>query len=133
MREIKFRAWLKDSRRMVDEPYFFEVYHYSDGNRLNQKAWRCYEDWRHLEDGGGWECEIMQFTGLKDKNGKDIYEGDVIQVNKDKIMPVVYDNASFRTPYYQSNYILEGWEQSVIEVVGNIYENPELLTPHKPF
>ena len=72
---------------------------------------------------------IMQFTGLHDKNGKEIYEGDIVTYsgitsNNEKIIRII----SYNTDYarFQSGmYLLDNIE--LIEVIGNIYENPELL------
>lgn len=71
---------------------------------------------------------IMQYTGLKDKNGKDIYEGDVLLLldpswHKDIRIPVIYDRGGYRAEFgtlYRACNI-------GVEVIGNIYENPELL------
>lgn len=86
-----------------------------------------------LDDTGNWiepeegRIVVMQYTSLKDKNGKEIYEGDVIDapVHCGKA-EVVYDqpyNASFCV----GNGLLGVIDYSDIEVVGNVYENPELL------
>lgn len=130
MREIKFRAWHKDHKmmRMVvglfwdaeqnERVELFDV-HLSDENPM----------WCGLED-----IEIMQYTGLKDKNGKEIYEGDIIEVQfseywgGDKIMSeIFYENGCFlfhRMP--QHNDLLMGVRNTCL-ILGNIYENSELL------
>lgn len=135
MRDIKFRAWL-----------------YIDGTMQ-------YEDLFGAEKFGGRDCEIMQFTGLKDKNGKEIYEGDIVigqynhydpclddYIDDEKMGGSVYwDYTEWSLKAIQHlcdkdreglvNYfpfIQEGeyWAPKTfdeMEIIGNIYENPELL------
>ncbi|MCD6473673.1 MAG: hypothetical protein J7K47_02020 [Thermoplasmata archaeon] len=89
---------------------------------------------------------LMQYTGLKDKNGKEIYEGDIVKIYDEdfdgnieiiKIAKVVFKNASFFLEpaldegsfIYTLSAELEYWDIGgcEIEVIGNIYENKELL------
>lgn len=128
-RELRFRAWVAESERMVYDPYHFELYHYSDENRVNQQTYRIYETWRDLEDGTALNCELMQSTGLKDKNGKEIYEGDVItfcfshdQNDERKKFQVEWFKHAWRL-----DRLLLLTEIHSIEVIGNIWENPDLL------
>jgi len=79
-----------------------------------------------LEDGNGWN--VMQYTGLKDKNDKEIYEGDLL--DHDGLYEVKYFLASFMaTPLNQDFDVPQnfGTWQEHCEVIGSIYENPELL------
>lgn len=69
------------------------------------------------------ETTLMQYTGLQDKNGKEIYEGDVLQDDKKFAGAFVVD---WNTMFDHSN-----WNSSrgnVFEIIGNIYENPELIS-----
>jgi uncharacterized phage protein (TIGR01671 family) len=82
----------------------------------------------------GWY--VMQFTGLHDKNGKEIYEGDILRIehpykDREYIGEVVYEyymfmvNGFYFTHYDNPSDAFE--EMKYVEVIGNIYENPELL------
>jgi hypothetical protein len=66
---------------------------------------------------------IMQFTGLLDKTGKEIWEGDIVKDSFGHFTKEVVE----MTPYFFHEYIEYGLENATIEVIGNIYENPELL------
>lgn len=77
------------------------------------------------------DVEVMQFTGLKDKNGREIYGGDVVKgYNR------VFENVSYRyeVAFLNGCYMFGNWnaheyfnKHQEMEVIGNIYENPELL------
>ena len=73
---------------------------------------------------------IGQFTGLHDKNGKEIYEGDVIKYGNDAPLNVIYQESCFcynqKSKYISRLQIFDGINK--LEVLGNIHENPELLT-----
>lgn len=130
MREIKFRAWNKEENIMCYENEDFDA-DYWDGH---------YES--HLEViNNSLKVDryiFMQYTGLKDKNGKEIYEGDVLQ-DKDCIYKVIFEYGSFdgkiievlrnvgtqKEMTYQLSFIIS--DNDNIKVMGNIYENPELL------
>lgn len=82
--------------------------------------------------------QLMQFTGLKDKNGKEIYEGDIIKYcfwndvetnlyREWKIGKIFWDNEHAKFDVDGSIMGLFGWDK-YYEVIGNIYETPELLT-----
>lgn len=123
----KFRAWLKEEYRMTDvrEITFFndEIQMISD-----VEGFYAYD-----------EFELMQSTGLFDKNGNEIFEGDIVKFsNCDDyvyVTPVVWDKnyacfgVSFSDGYpIPFDYLEEFYtELKDVEVVGNIYENPELL------
>jgi uncharacterized phage protein (TIGR01671 family) len=131
MREIKFRAWDIKKEKMhynIQQLDFrnLEV-HYTDRYQVGEKG----KDWNNTL-----EVEIMQYTGLKGKNGKDIYEGDCFSINRKDtgtrigVAWVEWDNFYSRYALkdtrgegeYNLHYFIENQE-----VIGNIYEHPELI------
>jgi uncharacterized phage protein (TIGR01671 family) len=127
MRELKFRAWNNDDDEMyqvlsVDfEAGTCEV----DGDGL-ELSWR---DESRIETQQ--ECVLMQFTDLTDKNGRAVYEGDVVRFadtygqGGPHVASVEYKDGAFRDSSFR--YVLGERKSFEIEVIGSIYSNPELL------
>lgn len=137
MREIKFRAWDRVQKKMFQNVSTGTVMIWGGG----------------IDAASSKDCDFMQFTGLHDKTGKEIYEGDIMSVlDRDwpsgdytnqtpkeymkkisSVCEVVYEPTEFYLKqikghgyfYPQMTGITH---RDIFEVIGNIYENPELLT-----
>lgn len=112
MREIKFRAWDSIKLKMI-----VDFMAYSEDLMCNKLS----NPWID-------EClNIMQYTGLKDKNGKEIYEGDIVVI-MDKLAKIYYENGGFRVDILSEPSLIYLTEnRAEIDIIGNIYENQELL------
>lgn len=119
MREIKFRAWDKENEKMM------KVSSLSLKNKeIAVRENRTYHFFRMQN------LELMQYTGLKDKNGKEIYEGDIVVLNNienDNMCIVRYEHSSYRLEGWSLREDLSNVEDRFLEVVGNIYESKNLL------
>lgn len=116
-REIRFRAWNKVWGMIISN----EIYQLNiDETGIHTIYWvntttdgeEHKEVWENPED-----FILMQYTGLKDKNGKKIFEGDILQGKYNGVVEWITENARYAWSgfYYDS------------EVIGNIYQNPELI------
>ncbi|WP_340701648.1 YopX family protein [Brevibacillus borstelensis] len=125
-REIKFRIWDKDLKKMrvcgtdIHDSIAFDM----DNNAV---YYNMQNGCGSLADGTG-TYDLMRFTGLRDKNGKEIYEGDVwLLQGSDTPRVIVWHRYGwwFQYPGSAVTKPVEWTEDG--EVIGNIYENPELL------
>ena len=119
-REIKFRVWstFHDKKELI---YL---------NKFTSKDLKSCDNWK-----------VMQYTGLNDKNGKEIYEGDIIRVNDyrdgDRTYEVIFEKGCYwgnciytpriTTPQKTLLCDLDFFVHQSQEIIGNIYENPELI------
>ena len=133
-REIKFRAWNKYTSKMLEQEGI-------SGSNSYISFLDFYYDNSEDRNFGSVinDLILMQFTGLLDKNGKEIFEGDLLQydgynfklINKEKIYQIKYDDNLAQ--YYSYNLensfdtflVVRAWKES--KIIGNIFQNPELI------
>ena len=123
----EFRAWTEEGKTM-----YYDVYPFKDGTLLLNY------DGFAFDEVPASDFILMQSTGLLDKNGKEIFEGDIVKYESGCYTyteEVAYNKifAGFGVRDANANVILTFWvlaeniDLSSLEVVGNIYQNPELL------
>lgn len=120
-RVIKFRAWDEEVREMLFPSDCLLRLDFKGDLYLSNK------------NAASSNIILMQFTGLKDKNGKEIYEGDIVRQFGENLS--VFFNKSTACFDVQhtggdsdSLCMVNGWDATDIEVIGNIYENANLIT-----
>ena len=116
-REINFRMWNPVANKMVYNPkrIALDIGEEIDINKIFSDS---------TPPLNSEKVEWMQFTGLLDKNGKEIYEGDITERGE-----IVFYGGQFRGQYFGAEF----WEDSLdlindLEIIGNIHENKELIT-----
>lgn len=115
-REIKFRAW--------DDGRIF----YSHNNSLNDSNFQNKWFFEKVRE----DAVIMQFTGLTDKNGKDIYFDDLYKDEDGDVFKVIQmDCGRYALQMVSNGYVDEFIDWSEVEIIGNLFETPELLTENK--
>jgi len=124
-REIKFRAWDKIDEKML----------YPKNTQLNYHGESSDIGWTALQYGRYSETKyriiLLQYTGRKDKKGKEIYEGDLIKGQQEGICVVGYDDESASWELFIGEDVIEDLiaSEKHYKVIGNIFESPELLNP----
>ncbi|TCW58984.1 putative phage protein (TIGR01671 family) [Bacillus thuringiensis] len=150
MKGIKFRIWDKVANKWLDDE---DIYFNQEGEAylIEERTW-AYQSYMHKEYITE-KVEIVRFTGLEDKNGKEIYEGDILECTSELLTnfgktktgryettykQVIWLTDSWGYRVLKSKHIVEGAKRKGLEVAikfgvicGNIYENPELLEESK--
>ena len=124
MKEFKMKAWLKKEKKMVaiiGIDFNYEYIRYTEDDNLFNSDYKTAE----FKD-----IELLQFSGVKDNGGQELYEADVIKFNDgiDDIYGLIsYDDedATYRVSYENITEHLSDLEED-FEIVGNIFENPDL-------
>lgn len=139
MRKIKFRAWDKTMNMMIyQDDTEFEFRLTGKGIEVDDLT---FVDTAFNEKHEDIDCEVMQYTGLKDKNGKEIYAGDIcrwrdLETFNDEILEDIFvvvwndEKLGWYTQNEDGNFVYELYEYTDdrdLEVIGNIYENADLL------
>lgn len=126
MREIKFDAIYKPTGE-----HFNPININFNDNTVSGNFDEAINDWCHFSlDGHKGDAILRQYTGPKDKNGKEVYEGDRIEEGK-SIGTIIYEQGGFEIKWDEPNR--EFWSETLKyhaehgEIIGTIYDNPELL------
>ena len=130
MREIKFRAWMKNEGIMLSVYVFDQTGNAGRGTHFKTSK-------GHSGHGAQFvfnidDAYLMQFTGLLDKNGKEIYEGDILSDRYQQKSKVYFGNGDKTHVGWCQEYIESSTKcfldhADKREIIGNIYENPELF------
>lgn len=117
MRELKFRVWDKLAKRFI----------YPDKGYQGHYILTLKGKFHNLQNGsGGDDYEVQQYTGLNDMKGKEIYDGDIIRGYYETVKGTITNKV--KVEYHEVfGYQWRNWDIFSIEILGNAFENPELL------
>lgn len=126
MREIEFRGKSKNSGRWVYGDLITQRYNSRQGIHIYEKNDKLQSGYQFVRVD---KKTIGQYTGRKDKNGKEIYEEDIVLVSNQAKAIIMYDDkrAAFVLNYGQDEVPIHSEIYSDLEVIGNVFDNPEWL------
>lgn len=140
MRDIKFRAWDSFNNRMIQNDRILKICFVRSDHIPSLVVYsnRNIENHTEIRENDKQYCnefELMQYTGLKDKNGKDIYEGDILTSAFSKRIVIFDENTcSFMLKDIDLRnelFSLTKEKSKNLEIIGNIYENKDLIGDEK--
>ena len=135
MKEVKYRAWLDYEKRMIEwENLHLETSRDNTTGKVSFMLWVGDDEDNNFGSACGESCfKLMQCTGLEDKNGVEIYVGDIVN----QLSEMTYDSIQGVVKMVDGSYLIETFDGTTgnylfgevvfNEIVGNIYENPEFL------
>jgi len=127
MREFRFRVWDKSRGKFHNSGNL-----HVQVSPYGQLCWSFGMNCEPIPPNEADNWVLMQYTGLKDKNGVEIYEGDVLSIEGFAVEVLwEQERAKFSTQRNGSSFFSFSDNARFAEVIGNIYENPELLTDHE--
>lgn len=146
-REIKFRVWDNALDKMITKKNVGELLdtvetgNYDTDHTYSQEEWYAYDiltifdyfeemQCKCIENSSTKRFELMQYTGLHDKNGEEIYENDIVYVaSEDENATIEWDEQTARFIIHFNGWIadFDNYYGKESEVMGDIYNNPELL------
>jgi len=110
-RNFKFKIWDEVCKTMITDTNHVKIY--LNGSVSIMGTWATSD------------VTLLQYTGMKDSENIEICEGDIVEY-EDEIFEIIFENGGFRMKKWNYLFI-----QNELKIVGNIYENPELLENHQ--
>ena len=115
---LRFRAWHKPMQRMSEvlaisyERQKVKIRHLRGTTHMTVPFY---------------DVELMQSTGIVDKNGQEIFDGDVVRIFDEKLSKIYYSDGAFCVDILNGGTPLHAFSSEQLEIIGDIYRNPELV------